>query len=79
MKAWIRMRSLDDVEKFLQIVREYPLPITLSLDRQRVDGKSRIGIFSLNLSRPLELTVSGACEGLLTALAPFMHTLARLK
>lgn len=72
MKTLIRMHSIEDVETFLQIVCNYPHPIILSSDDKQVDGKSRIGIFSLNLSKPLEMYIANAQEKLLHALMPFI-------
>lgn len=77
MRAWIRIRSLSEVERFLQIVCAQPQPVTLSLGSQRVDGKSRMAILSMNLTHPLELSVTGAAESLVKALSPFLLTLTQ--
>ena len=49
----IRFRSIKAIEEFLDIVNRF------SAERTTVDGKSMMGIFSLDLSNPVEVTAIG--------------------
>lgn len=55
----IKLQSIDDVKKFINISMEYPNDVTLTLDKYVVDGKSIMSIFSLDLNQPITLSVSG--------------------
>ena len=53
----IRLKTLEDVRNFVNIVTRYDIDIDLSSGRYIVDAKSIMGIFSLDLSRSLKLTL----------------------
>lgn len=50
----------DKVSNFVRIANEFPFPITLHYGKYRINGKSLIGIFSMDLSKPL--TVHADCS-----------------
>ncbi len=56
-KAVIKFVSIDDVKDFVKKANECDFDIDLSLGKYTVDAKSIMGIFSLDLSRELELTI----------------------
>jgi len=56
-KAVIKLVSIDDVKEFVKKANKFDYDIDLSLGKYTVDAKSIMGIFSLDLSRELELTV----------------------
>jgi phosphotransferase system HPr-like phosphotransfer protein len=63
----------DDVKKFVSIVNRYPFDIDLRSGRYVVDAKSLLGIFSIDLSRPILMTIySDDCEELLRDIAPYI-------
>ena len=63
----------DDVKKFVGIVNRYPFDIDLRSGRYVVDAKSLLGIFSIDLSRPILMTIySDDCEQLLRDIASYI-------
>ncbi len=52
----IRLSTIQDVQKFVNIVNRYDIDIDLSSGRYIVDAKSIMGIFSLDLLKPITLT-----------------------
>ncbi len=57
VKAVIKLVSIDDVKEFVKKANEADYDIDLSLGKYTVDAKSIMGIFSLDLSREIGLTV----------------------
>ena len=53
--ATIKLSSIEAVRNFVDVVRKYDCEIDLSSGRYLVDAKSIMGIFSLDLSKPIEL------------------------
>lgn len=52
----IRLKTLEDVRNFVNIVTRYDIDIDLSSGRYVVDAKSIMGIFSLDLLSPIKLS-----------------------
>lgn len=57
IKAVIRLDSIDEVKDFVRKANMLSYDVDLSLGKYTVDAKSIMGIFSLDLSRELELTI----------------------
>ena len=55
----IRLSTIEDVRSFVDVVSRCEYDVDLSSGRYIVDGKSIIGIFSLDLMGPLRMTVHG--------------------
>ena len=71
----IRLSLVENVNKFVNIVSRYPFDMDLRAGRHVVDAKSILGIFSLDLSRPITLEIySDDCDDLLESIAPFLTT-----
>ena len=51
----ISLSSIEAVRNFVEIVRKFNEEIDLSSGRYVVDAKSIMGIFSLDLSKPIQL------------------------
>lgn len=51
----ISLAAIDDVKQFVNVVMKYDFDIDLVSGRYAVDAKSIMGIFSLDLSKPIEL------------------------
>jgi phosphocarrier protein HPr len=51
----ILLKSINDVKDFVNIVNNYDFDIDLSSGRYVVDAKSIMGIFSLDLSKPIKV------------------------
>lgn len=58
MKSFdISLKSINDVKDFVNIVNKYDFDVDLSSGRYIVDAKSIMGIFSLDLSKPIKVEV----------------------
>lgn len=56
MKSFeISLKSINDVKDFVNIVNRYDFDVDLSSGRYIVDAKSIMGIFSLDLSKPIKV------------------------
>lgn len=65
-KLNIMLNSIADVKEFVTTVSQYEFDVDLVSGRYAVDAKSIMGIFSLDLSRPIEVVIHGDdCEKLL--------------
>ena len=53
----VLINSIDDVKNFVNIVNRYPFDIDLTSGRYIVDAKSIMGIFSLDLSKPIKVEI----------------------
>jgi len=59
----IILRSINDVKDFVNIANKYDFDIDLTSGRYVVDAKSIMGIFSLDLSKPIRVEVhSDDCD-----------------
>ena len=54
-KATVSLQAINEVKDFVNIVMKYDFDIDLVSGRYAVDAKSIMGIFSLDLSKPIEL------------------------
>ena len=54
-KVMVSLQAINDVKEFVNIVMRYDFDIDLVSGRYAVDAKSIMGIFSLDLSKPIEL------------------------
>lgn len=53
----IILSSIEAVKKFVTMTNSYDFPINLATDKYKIDAKSIMGIFSLDLSKPLKIEV----------------------
>lgn len=53
----IRLSSIEAVKKFVTLTNSYEFPINLTTDKYKIDAKSIMGVFSLDLSKPVEIEV----------------------
>ncbi len=53
---WIKLAKIDDVYTLVNLLVAYDGDVDLESGRYKVDGKSLLGIFSLNLREPVKLT-----------------------
>ena len=59
----IRLGLSEYVKQFVNLVGKYDLPMDIRSGRYVVDAKSILGLFSLDLSRPLRLEIDDShCE-----------------
>lgn len=58
MKAFnIMLKSINDVKDFVNVVNKYDFDVDLTSGRYVVDAKSIMGIFSLDLSKPIRVEI----------------------
>ncbi len=73
-KVFISLNSIEKVKSFVNIVSQFDFDFDLISGRYVIDAKSIMGIFSLDLSKPIELSVHTAdrMNEVLEALKPFL-------
>lgn len=70
----IRLSLVENVNKFVNIVSAFPYEMDLRAGRHVVDAKSILGIFSLDLSRPITLEIYAEdCGELMEKIRPFIE------
>lgn len=68
----ISLQMASQVKSFVAIVQKYSYDIDLRSERYVVDAKSILGIFSLDLSKPITVEIhSETCGDLLEELKQF--------
>lgn len=70
----ISLNSIDKVKAFVNEINNYENDFDLVSGRYVIDAKSIMGIFSLDLSKPIELNIHSEnnIEQILTGLAPYI-------
>lgn len=58
----ILLSSINDIKAFVNIVNKYEFDVDLTSGRYVVDAKSIMGIFSLDLSKPIKVDVHSEGE-----------------
>lgn len=67
----IKLNSVLEVQKLIAILEKHPGDFDLTCGRNIVDAKSILGILSLDVSRPLYLTIYEEDKTILKDLNPF--------
>ena len=68
----ISLQMAQNVKEFVKIVQDCPYEIDLKSDKYIVDAKSILGIFSLDLSKPLTVEIyDDNCEDVIAKLSKF--------
>ena len=68
----IKLSFAEEVKSFVNTVNRYPYEVDLRAGRHVVDAKSILGIFSLDLSKPITLDIySDTCDDLIADIQPF--------
>ena len=72
--ANIRINTIEDVKNFVTTVTKCNYEVDIVSGRYAIDAKSIMGIFSLDLSKPIDLNIhdGGNTEEILTVLAPYI-------
>ena len=69
----ISLNSIDKVKAFVNEITKFDSDFDLVSGRYVIDAKSIMGIFSLDLSKPIELTIhNDDAADILTTLAPYI-------
>ncbi len=70
----VLLSSINDVKNFVNVVSRFDYDIDLSSGRYIVDAKSIMGIFSLDLSKPIAVEIhSDSCDDLVDALKAYIQ------
>jgi phosphocarrier protein HPr len=70
----IKLSFAEEVKTFVNMVNKYPYDMDLRAGRHVVDAKSILGIFSLDLSKPITLDVyHDQCDDLMQDIKQFMN------
>lgn len=69
----LMLNSINDVKDFVNIVSKYEYDVDLTSGRYVVDAKSIMGIFSLDLSKPIKVEVhDDSCDAFLNEVKRFV-------
>ena len=70
----IYLNSIDKVKSFVNEITKYDNDFDLVSGRYVIDAKSIMGIFSLDLSKPIDLNIhaDGELDDILAALEPYI-------
>lgn len=72
-EAKIKLSTIEDVKNFVSLVTGFDSDIDLASGKYIVDAKSIMGIFSLDLLNPIQLTADGKDEDeVIKALSKFI-------
>lgn len=67
------LSSINDVKDFVNIVSKYDFDVDLTSGRYIVDAKSIMGIFSLDLSKPIKVEVhDDGCDAFMKEIEKFI-------
>jgi len=70
----ISLNSIDKVKSFVNEISKYDFDFDLISGRYVIDAKSIMGIFSLDLSKPIQLNIHDGSDDsdVMNALAPYI-------
>ncbi len=70
----ISLNSIDKVKSFVNDLAKFDTDFDLVSGRYVIDAKSIMGIFSLDLSKPIDLNIhtESDAEDILTTLSPYI-------
>ncbi|MCI8600864.1 MAG: HPr family phosphocarrier protein [Oscillospiraceae bacterium] len=69
----ITLNTINDVKNFVSIVSQCPYEVDLISDRYTIDAKSIMGIFSLDLSKPIQMNIhADNCDEFLARIKGFL-------
>ena len=71
----ISLNSIGKVKSFVNTISQFEYDFDLISGRYVIDAKSIMGIFSLDLSKPIDLNIhatDGALDDILTVLKPYL-------
>ena len=71
---YISLKSIDKVKAFVNEITKFENDFDLVSGRYVIDAKSIMGIFSLDLSKPIELNIHSEsnADEILSVLAPYI-------
>lgn len=70
----VNLNTITKIKKFVNVISKYEYDLDLVSGRYIVDAKSIMGIFSLDLSQPIEMVIHSDEEAVLRELDEFIET-----
>ena len=68
----LKLSQAEEIKEFVNTVNRYSFEMDLRAGRHVVDAKSILGIFSLDLSKPITMDVyDDNCDDLIADIQPF--------
>lgn len=61
-KYRVSLNTMDKIKGFIYVTSKLDCDVNLVSGRYVVDGKSIMGIFSLDLSKPIEVNINSECN-----------------
>ena len=73
-KVNIMLGTINDVKIFVNTVAKYDFDVDLVSGRYAIDAKSIMGIFSLDISKPIELNIhaESGIDEIMATLKPYL-------
>ena len=73
-ETMIELNAINDVKEFVNTVMLFDYDVDLVSGRYAVDAKSIMGIFSLDLSKPIDLNIHAEndVDSILATLSPYI-------
>ncbi len=70
----VSLNSIDKVKSFVNLINRFDAEFDLVSGRYVIDAKSIMGIFSLDISKPIDLNIhhTDNLDEILTELAPYI-------
>ncbi len=73
----IRINTINGIRNFVELASRYPFEVDLSSNRYTVNGKSIMGVASLDKSKPITVVLhsedEALCAQFIAELKPFME------
>ncbi len=74
-KVQVSLNSIDKVKSFVKDISQFDEDLDLISGRYVIDAKSLLGIFSLDLSKPIDLNIhaeDAAADAIVEALSAYL-------
>ena len=73
-KYTVLLNSIEKIKDFVNTITRYPYDFDLVSGRYTIDAKSIMGIFSLDLSKPIDLNIhaEGNADEVMEVLKPYL-------
>lgn len=70
----VSLDSIDKVKEFVNVITAFPAEFDLVAGRYVIDAKSIMGIFSLDISKPIQLNIyaNDGIDDILEAIKPYI-------
>ncbi|MCL1858603.1 MAG: HPr family phosphocarrier protein [Oscillospiraceae bacterium] len=66
-KVQIKLVTIEDIRNFVNILAKYNIDLDLNQGRYIVDARSLMGIFSLDLLKPVDFVVNSEDENIVNS------------